>query len=97
MTNHGVLHCATWMAAAIGLDREFRSVQPGLPVDLIAIDGDPLKDIRQSENVMYTMVNDRLFDAKMLNRIEPTRIQLPKGPNLDGLLGVDMSTSSVDE
>jgi len=98
MTNHEALRCATWMGArAIGLDGELGSIQPGLLADLIVIDGDPLKDIRQSENVMYTMVNGRLFDARTLNQIEPIRVLLPKGPNLDGILGTDVGTSCVGE
>ena len=98
MTNHEALRCATWMGArAIGLDSELGSIQPGLLADLIVIDGDPLTDIRQSENVLYTMVNGRLYDARTLEQIEPVRKQLPRGPNLDGLLGSDVKTSCLED
>ena len=96
MSNHEALRCATWMGArAIGLDKELGSIQPGLLADLIVIDGDPLKDIRQSENVKYTMVNGRLYDAMTLDQIEPIKMPLPKGPNLDGILGTDIANTCM--
>lgn len=98
MSNHEALRCATWMGArCIGLDKELGSIQPGLLADLIVIDGDPLKDIRQSENVQYTMVNGRLYDAKTFDQLEPTKVPLPKGPNLDGILGTDVNNSCIGE
>lgn len=98
MSNHEALRCATWMGArAIGLDGELGSIQPGLLADLIVIDGDPLGDIRQSENVLYTMVNGRLYDARTLDQLEPTKKPLPKGPNLDGLLGSDVKSSCLED
>jgi Tol biopolymer transport system component/imidazolonepropionase-like amidohydrolase len=97
MTNHEALRCATWMGArSIGLDHRLGSIQPGLLADIIVIDGDPTVDIRQSENVLYTMINGRLYDARTLDQIEPTRIPLLKGPNLEGLLGSDINHSCVD-
>ncbi|PWB70529.1 amidohydrolase, partial [candidate division GN15 bacterium] len=98
MTNHEALRCATWMGArSIGLDGELGSIQPGKLADLIVIDGDPITDIHQTENVLYTMVNGRLYDARTLDQLEPNRVTLPKGPNLDGILGTDVHTSCVGE
>jgi len=94
MTNHEALRCATWMGArCIGLDKEIGSIQSGLLADLIIIDGDPLSDIRQSENIIYTMINGRLYDAQSLEQIEPQRIPLPKGPNLESVLGLEVGGS----
>jgi cytosine/adenosine deaminase-related metal-dependent hydrolase len=91
MTNHEALRCATWMGArAIGLDGELGSIQPGLLADIIVIDGDPLADLQQSQNVLYTMINGRLYDAQTLEELEPERRPLPKGPNLEGILGTDV-------
>ncbi|MBK7140753.1 MAG: PD40 domain-containing protein [bacterium] len=96
MTNHEALRCATWMGAkAIGLDHKLGSIQPGMLADLIVIDGDPLTDIRQSENILYTMINGRLYDAKTLEQIEPIRKPLPVGPNLMGIRGSDINTSCL--
>ena len=98
MTNHEALRCATWMGArAIGLDGELGSIQAGKLADVIVIDGNPLEDIRQSENVRFTMINGRLYDAKTLMQLEPTNQPLPEGPNLDGILGTDINTSCVNE
>ncbi len=91
MTNLEALRCATWMGArAIGLDKELGSIQPGLLADIIVIDGDPLKDIRQSEDVQYVMINGRLYDASTLEQLEPVRRPLGKGPNLEGVVGTDV-------
>jgi hypothetical protein len=90
MTNHEALRCATWMGArCIGLDGELGSIQPGLLADIVVIDGDPLADLRHSEHVLYTMINGRLYDAQTLEELEPERRPLPKGPNLEGVLGKD--------
>jgi imidazolonepropionase-like amidohydrolase/Tol biopolymer transport system component len=91
MTNHEALRCATWMGArCIGLEKELGSIQPGLLADIIVIDGDPLTDITQSQNVLYTMINGRLYDATTLEQLEPERRPLPPGPNLEGVLGRDV-------
>ncbi|MDD4052466.1 MAG: amidohydrolase family protein, partial [candidate division Zixibacteria bacterium] len=98
MSNHEALRCATWMGArSIGLDRELGSIQPGLLADIIVIDGDPMTDIRQSENIIYTMINGRLYDAKTLDQIEPEKKPLPKGPNLDSVLGKDVGHSCLGD
>ncbi|NMC43581.1 MAG: amidohydrolase family protein [candidate division Zixibacteria bacterium] len=98
MTNHEALRSATWMGArCIGLDKELGSIQPGLLADIIVIDGDPTKDIRQSQNVLYTMINGRLYDAATLNQIEPEKRPLPKGPNLDRVMGEDISHSCLSD
>ncbi len=68
MTPLEALHCATINGAkSLGMDRDIGSLQPGKLADVIVIDGDPLKDIRTSENVAWTMVNGRLYDAATLN------------------------------
>ena len=96
MTNHEALRCATWMGArSIGLDKELGSIQPGLLADLIVIDGDPLNNIRLSENVLYVMINGRLYDARTLEQLEPERKSLGKGPNLERVLGTDVSDTCL--
>jgi imidazolonepropionase-like amidohydrolase len=96
MTNHEALRCATWMGArCIGLDKELGSIQTGLLADIIVIDGDPLNDIRQSENVLYVMINGRLYDALTLEQLEPERKSLGKGPNLEGVLGTDVNDTCL--
>jgi imidazolonepropionase-like amidohydrolase len=98
MTNHEALRCATYLGArALGLDNQIGSIQPDHLADFIVIDGDPTADIRQSENVLYTMINGRLFDSMTLEQLAPTRATLPKGANLDRLVDKDGFHSCLGE
>lgn len=70
MSNHQALKCATINGAKyLGMDHQLGSIEKGKLADLIVIDGDPIEDIRQSENVVYTMLNGRLYDASTMNEI----------------------------
>ncbi|RME98989.1 MAG: amidohydrolase, partial [Bacteroidetes bacterium] len=70
MTNHEALACATINGAKyLGMDKEIGSLKVGKLADLIVIDGNPLEDLQQSENVVYTMVNGRLYDAATMHEI----------------------------
>ena len=42
-------------AAAMGLDKQIGSIAPGLEADIIALDGDPLKDITAVRRVVFVM------------------------------------------
>ena len=69
MTPHVALKCAIWKGARyLGLDAEIGSLEAGKLADLIVIDGNPLTDIRQSERVLSTVVNGRLYDAATMNQ-----------------------------
>jgi hypothetical protein len=86
MTNHEALRAATWMGArAIGLDGELGSIREGKLADLIVVDGDPLQDLRLSENIAYTMINGRLYDARTLEQLAPERRPPPRWPNAEGV------------
>ena len=70
MTNMEALKTATINGAQyIGMDKEIGSLEKGKLADLIVLEKNPLEDIRNSESVLYTMVNGRLFDAKTMNQI----------------------------
>ena len=70
MTNLEALKTATINGAEyIGMDKEIGSLEKGKLADLIVLDKNPLEDIRNSETVLYTMVNGRLFDAKTMHQI----------------------------
>jgi len=53
----------------IGLDHALGSIEAGKLADLIVIDGDPLTNIRDTDNVTHTMINGRLYDANTMNEI----------------------------
>jgi hypothetical protein len=48
---------------------EIGSLEEGKLADLIVLEKNPLDDIRNSESVIYTMVNGRLYDAETMNEI----------------------------
>jgi imidazolonepropionase-like amidohydrolase len=56
-------------AETLGLDSQLGSLKVGKLADIIVIEGDVTKDIRQSDKIVYTMVNGRLYDAKTMNEI----------------------------
>ncbi len=53
----------------IGMDHAIGSIKTGKLADLIVIDGDPLKNIRLTDNVSLTMVNGRLYNANTMNEV----------------------------
>lgn len=70
MTNMEALQAATINGAEyIGMGSEIGSLEEGKLADLIVLEENPLEDIRNSESVIYTMVNGRLYDAETMNEI----------------------------
>jgi imidazolonepropionase-like amidohydrolase len=70
MTNHEALKAATINGANyIGVGHDIGSLKVGKLADLIVMDKNPLEDIRNSESIIYTMVNGRLFDTETMNEI----------------------------
>jgi cytosine/adenosine deaminase-related metal-dependent hydrolase len=62
-------------ARYFGMDAEIGSIEPGQLADLVVIDGDPLADIRVSENVAWTMLNGRLYDAATMHQLAPSAVE----------------------
>ena len=63
MTPREALASATTGAAALlGLEAEIGRIAPGYSADLIAVDGDPLADVRVLEEVDWTMVRGRVIE-----------------------------------
>jgi imidazolonepropionase-like amidohydrolase/Tol biopolymer transport system component len=56
-------------AETLGLDEQLGSIKAGKLADLIVVDGDVSKDIRQSDHVIYTMINGRLYNAETMNEV----------------------------
>ncbi len=68
MPNHDALRVATIEGARyLGMDAHIGSLEVGKLADLVALDGNPLEDLRNSEFVRWTMVNGRLFDARTMD------------------------------
>lgn len=56
-------------AKYLAMDKDIGSIEKGKLADLAIINGDPTKDIRQSEFVAYTVINGRIYDAKTMNEV----------------------------
>jgi imidazolonepropionase-like amidohydrolase len=70
MSNMEALRAATINGAEyLGMESELGSIKVGKIADLIVIDGNPLDNIRETENVIYTMVNGRLYDSSTMNEV----------------------------
>lgn len=70
MSNHDALRAATLNGAVyLGMDHQIGSIAPGKLADLIVIDGNPLEDLQASENIDYTVLNGRVYDARTLHEV----------------------------
>jgi len=68
ITNHEALKATTINGANyIGAGNDIGSLKKGKLADLIVLNKNPLDDIRNSESIIYTMVNGRLYDSETMN------------------------------
>jgi imidazolonepropionase-like amidohydrolase len=70
MTPAAAIHAATVNAAdLLGLAGEIGSLEPGKRADLIAVEGDPLRDVAVLKRVGFVMKDGRVHkDARITNR-----------------------------
>ncbi len=70
MTNHEALRAATLNGAEyIGLSKDIGSLEQGKLADLIIMQKNPLEDIQNSNTIVYTMINGRLYDTETMNEV----------------------------
>jgi hypothetical protein len=51
------------------MDSQIGSLEVGKLADLIVMVENPLENIRNSESIIYTMVNGRLYDSETMNEV----------------------------
>ncbi len=70
MSTMQALECATVNGAYyIGMENDLGSLEKGKLADLVVLEKNPLIDIKNTELILYTMANGRLFDAATMNEI----------------------------
>jgi len=70
MTNMEALRAGTLNGANyLGMDDQLGSLEVGKLADLIVLDKNPLENIQNSNSVIYTMINGRLYDTETMNEI----------------------------
>lgn len=70
MTEMQALRAATLNGAMyLGMDKEIGSLKAGKLADLIVMDKNPLDNIRNTDSVVYTMLNGRLYEAATMNEV----------------------------
>lgn len=79
MSNAHVLEAGTIAGARyLGLDEDIGSLETGKLADLIVIDGNPLADLKDLEQVEMTMVNGRLYDSETMAQLAPEAKPAPE-------------------
>ncbi|HMP98656.1 MAG TPA: amidohydrolase family protein, partial [Cyclobacteriaceae bacterium] len=68
MTNLEALRAATLNGAEyLGMQEQIGSLKVGKLADLVVLEKNPLENIENSNSVIFTMVNGRLYDAASMN------------------------------
>lgn len=70
MSNHQSLRAATMNGALyLGMEDHIGSLKAGKLADLIIMEDNPLDKIENTESIIYTMVNGRLYNPDTMNEI----------------------------
>jgi len=79
MTPLEAIRASTLDAARyVGLDRDIGSLEVGKLADLFVVRGNPLEDVRVTDDVEWVMINGRLFEASTMNQKFPGEVRRAK-------------------
>ena len=62
-------------ARAVGLDGEVGSLDIGKLADVLVLEANPLEQIRATEQVRFTILNGRVFEARTMNQVYPEQVE----------------------
>lgn len=70
MTNMEAIRAATLNGAEyIGMSKDIGSLEKGKLADLVIMDKNPLDSIQNTNTIIYTMINGRLYDTETMNEV----------------------------
>ena len=65
-----IAHATDWAAAALGLGDETGTIQPGKAADLLAVDGDPSRDVACLRQTRWVMARGEVVVDRLPPRAE---------------------------
>ncbi|MFT5686623.1 MAG: imidazolonepropionase-like amidohydrolase/Tol biopolymer transport system component [Myxococcota bacterium] len=76
MSPHRALQSGTLDGAVyLGMEADLGSLEVGKLADLMVISGDPLADIRVSDQVTYTVLGGRVYEAATMGEVWPAQVE----------------------
>ena len=64
-------------AEYLGMEADLGSITARKLADFLVLDGDPLADLRQTQNIRYTVANGRVFEAETMDQVWPAPVPRP--------------------
>ena len=66
---HALQSATLWAAESLAVDKDLGSIESGKLADLVIVDGDPLKNIRDAWNVKWVMKSGKVYSIEELLKV----------------------------